>query len=181
MTLLKIARLGHPVLLRPAAPVADPQAPACRMLVQDMIETMLDAEGVGLAAPQVYRSLRLIVALPLSDRDETRSPEPLVLFNPELALEEGPEVLGLEGCLSIPGLRGAVPRAERLRYRGLDRLGAPIEGRAEGFFARILQHEVDHLDGVLFPMRMRDLALLAMTDEAHHLQRAMRAASGEQS
>ncbi len=175
MTLLKIARLGHPVLLRRAAPVADPQAPACRTLVQDMIETMLDAEGVGLAAPQVYRSLRLIVALPVGDRDQPRAVDPLVLFNPELALEGAADVPGLEGCLSIPGLRGIVPRAACVRYRGLDREGAPVDGVAEGFLARILQHEVDHLDGLLFPMRMTDLGLLAVTGETHHLQETLRA------
>jgi peptide deformylase len=179
MTLLKIAHLGHPALLRPALPVDEPRAPECRTLVADMIETMQDADGVGLAAPQVYRSLRLIVALPVRDREERRAPEPLVIFNPELELDGGPEISGLEGCLSIPGLRGMVPRAGRVRYRGQDREGVPIEGTAEGFFARILQHEVDHLDGVLFPMRMRDLSLLAMNDEAHHLREVVLAADEE--
>lgn len=169
MTLLKIARLGHPVLLQPALPVADPRAPEMQRLADDMVETMLDARGLGLAAPQVHRSLRLLVALPIAAREEPRDAAPLVLFNPELEPigAEGEE--GLEGCLSIPGLRGFVPRWRAVRWRGLDRTGAALEGVAEGLFARVLQHEVDHLDGILYLARMSDTRRLAFEAELPHL------------
>ncbi|MDX6750489.1 peptide deformylase [Geminicoccaceae bacterium 1502E] len=173
MTLLKIARLGHPVLLQPAMPVADPRAPEMQRLAADMVETMLDARGLGLAAPQVHQSLRLLVALPIAAREEPRDVAPLVLFNPELepAGEEREE--GLEGCLSIPGLRGFVPRWRTVRWRGLDFAGEPVEGVAEGLFARVLQHEVDHLDGILYLARMSDTRRLAFEAELPHLMEWM--------
>lgn len=169
MTLRKLALLGHPVLLEPAAPVTDATAPEIRRLIDDMLETMLDADGIGLAAPQVYAPLRILVALDLADRAERELASPQILINPELLLEGDPTELAFEGCLSLPGLRGRVPRHRALVYRGLDRDGALVEGRAEGLFARVLQHEVDHLDGVLYPMRMPDLRQLAFTSELRHL------------
>lgn len=162
MTLLKIALMGHPVLLTRAAPVADPREPDLRRLAEAMIATMLDADGAGLAAPQVHVSRRLIVAC-APERDA-----PLVLANPELEPFADPAEDGWEGCLSIPGLRGVVPRAPRLRYRGQDLDGKLVTGEAEGFFARVLQHEVDHLDGVLYPMRMSDLGRLTFLSEMKH-------------
>jgi peptide deformylase len=173
MTLLKIAKLGHPVLLARAQPASDLGDPELRRLVADMIETLADARGLGLAAPQVYRSLRVIVVLPLADRETPREIEPLVLLDPELepcseAVEED-----LEGCLSIPGLRGAVPRWREIAWRARDLDGRPIAGEASGLFARVLQHEVDHLDGILYPSRMRDLRLLATLEESHHLHELM--------
>jgi peptide deformylase len=168
MTLRKIARLGQPVLLNRAVPVDDPGRPDIQILIDDMLETMVDAEGIGLAAPQVYVGLRVIVAMELRDRTEAGTAPVRVLVNPELQPLGDETEMAYEGCLSIPELRGIVPRARRVGYRGLDRQGRAVEGEAEGLFARVLQHEVDHLDGVLFPMRMRDLRHLAFTSEMRH-------------
>lgn len=176
MTLRKIARLGHPVLLARARPIEDPGAPEIRRLAADMVETMRDAGGIGLAAPQVHESLRLLVALPIASREDPRETPPLVLVNPELEPLDGEREEAFEGCLSIPELRGLVPRARRVGWRARDLDGRPLEGEAEGLLARILQHEVDHLDGVLFPMRMTDLRSLAFESE---LRRA--AAAGHRS
>ncbi len=158
MAILKIARMGHPVLLQTAEPVSDPAAPEIRRLIADMIETMHDAQGVGLAAPQVHVPLRLFVY-------RTGAATAAALINPELE-PIGDEVeRGWEGCLSIPGLRGCVPRAKRVRFRGLDAEGRPVSGEAEGMAARVFQHETDHLDGILYPMRMDDLSLFGFTEE----------------
>ena len=158
MAILKIARMGHPVLLREAEPVSDPTAPEIRRLVSDMAETMRDAQGIGLAAPQVHVPLRLFVW-----RGDGSAVS--VLANPEVE-PVGEEVESAwEGCLSIPGLRGCVTRPRRVRYRGLDGEGRPVEGEAEGMAARVIQHETDHLDGVLYPMRMEDFALFGFTEE----------------
>ena len=157
MAILKIARMGHPVLLREAEPVADPTAPEIRRLVADMAETMEDAGGIGLAAPQVHVPLRLFV---------WRTPTgPAVLLNPELEPLGEEMENAWEGCLSIPGLRGCVARHRRVRWRGLDGEGRAVEGEAEGLVARVMQHEADHLDGILYPMRMEDLSLLGFTEE----------------
>ena len=169
MTVRKIARLGHPVLLEAAAPVADPTDPAIRTLAADLIETMRDAGGIGMAAPQVHESLRLLVALPIESREQAADRPPLVLVNPQIKLLGAERPEALEGCLSLPGLRGLVPRAARVAWRGLDLHGRLLEGEARGLFARILQHEIDHLDGVLFPMRMTDLRSLAFESELHRM------------
>lgn len=177
MAILKIARMGHPVLRRPAAPVADPTAPEIRRLVQDMLETMEDAGGTGLAAPQVHVPLRVVIffvagrraALEAALEDgigEGREDVPLtVLINPEIEPLGADEALGPEACLSVPGLVGQVPRWARIRYRGLGLDGEPIAREAAGFHARVVQHECDHLDGILYPQRMTDLSLLAFTSE----------------
>ena len=158
MAILKIARMGHPVLLREAEPVPDPTLPDIRRLVADMAETMRDAQGIGLAAPQVHVPLRLFV---WRGDGNTAS----ALFNPEVE-PLGEEVESVwEGCLSIPGLRGCVTRPRRVRFRGLDGEGRPVKGEAEGMAARVIQHETDHLDGVLYPMRMEDFALFGFTEE----------------
>jgi peptide deformylase len=169
MSILKIARMGHPVLLQPCDAVADPGAPEIRRLVADMMETMMDAPGVGLAAPQVYQPLRLFVFRVPGGR-ETQDPDdtPMgatVLINPTVELIGGDRVLGWEGCLSIPDLRAAVPRASRIRYSGVDCDGNVIAREATGFHARVVQHEYDHLDGVLYPMRMTDFRYFGFTDE----------------
>ena len=157
MAILKIARMGHPVLLGRAAEVPDPAAPEMRRLVADMAETLADAGGIGLAAPQVFQPLRLFL---WRDGEAVRT-----LFTPVLepvgdAVEEG-----WEGCLSIPGLRGRVPRLARIAWRGLDEHGQPASGEAEGLAARVLQHENDHLDGIFYLMRMNDLTQLGFNEE----------------
>jgi peptide deformylase len=161
MAILKIARLGHPVLLARAAPVADPTAPEIARLVADMAETMLDADGLGLAAPQVHVSLRLFVFR----QGEETAPTVGALINPELVPLGEETDTAWEGCLSIPGLRGVVPRARRVGFRALDLQGRVVEGEAEGLLARVFQHEADHLDGILYPMRMPDLSRLGFTEE----------------
>lgn len=181
MSILKIARMGCPTLLQPAAAVA-PKAIAgdgeLQRLIDDMIETLADAGGVGLAAPQVHVGRRVILAMAPPERGAPEEAEDLtVLINPELELVGEADQLGWEGCLSIPGLRGAVPRAPEARYVGYGRDGARIEGVAKGFFARVLQHEVDHLDGVLYPMRMQDFRYFGFDEELTRLEReAARAA-----
>jgi peptide deformylase len=169
MAILKIARMGHPVLLQMCEPVANPGAPEIRRLVADMLETMDDAPGVGLAAPQVHVPLRLFVfRVPPSRAGEEPGDTVLdrsVLINPEIELLTKERVLRWEGCLSIPGLRAAVPRAPRIRYRGVDCDGNPVEREVAGFHAGVVQHEYDHLDGILYPMRMKDFSLFGFTEE----------------
>ncbi len=169
MAILKIARMGHPVLLRQCEPVADPGAPAIRRLVADMMETMEDAPGVGLAAPQVYQPLRLFVfRVPggrASEEPDDAQAGNTVLINPTVELLGDERDMGWEGCLSIPDLRAAVPRARRVRYRGVDCDGNVIEREASGFHARVIQHEYDHLDGILYTMRMTDFRYFGFTEE----------------
>lgn len=174
MAILKIARMGHPVLLQRADPVADPGAPEIRRLVADMIETMEDAGGAGLAAPQVHVPLRLFVFRVPPGRTEPAEGDGemgnTVVINPELELFDGETTLRWEGCLSIPGLRAAVPRRVRLRYKGVDLEGAPVGGFASGFHAGVVQHEYDHLDGILYPMRMTDFSLFGFNEEIARAQ-----------
>src|SRR5688572_26312295 len=165
MAILKIARMGHPVLVQRAQPIEDPSGEELRRLVADMAETMIDAEGIGLAAPQVHRSLRLILFLDAEDRAEVNGRRPLALINPEVEPLEDTLESGWEGCLSIPGIRGVVPRYARIGYRGLTLDGRTIEREAQGLHARVVQHEVDHLDGILYPMRMPDLRELTFETE----------------
>jgi len=169
MAILKIARMGHPVLLTPAAPVADPGAPDIRRLVADMIETMEDAGGAGLAAPQVHVPLRLFVFRVPPGRTQAAEGDgemdTTVVINPELELLGDEMVMRWEGCLSIPGLRAAVPRHARVRYRGTDVDGNPVGAEATGFHAGVVQHEFDHLDGILYPMRMSDFRLFGFNEE----------------
>jgi peptide deformylase len=175
MAILKIARMGHPVLSGVAQPVPDPTAPEIARLVQDMRETMEDAPGTGLAAPQVHVPLRLViftVAEERAAREDGAAGEavPLtVLINPEIEILSDETALGWEGCLSVPGLVGEVPRPTHIRYRATDQHGKAIEREASGFHARVVQHECDHLDGRLYPSRMRDLSRLVFTSELHHL------------
>jgi len=168
LPILKIARLGHPVLLRKAAAIDDPADPQLHRLVHDMVDTLDDAGGVGLAAPQIHVSSRVIIYLVpasrMGDLDTEDVPLTAVL-NPVLTPIGTEKELGWEGCLSIPGMRGAVPRWRRVRLTGQALDGSPIDTAASGFHARVLQHEVDHLDGILYPMRMNDLSLLAYKEE----------------
>lgn len=173
MAILKIARMGHPVLLQKCQPVEDPGAPEIRRLVADMMETMEDAPGVGLAAPQVYQPLRLFVFRVPGGRQtqfaEDTETGNTVLINPTVEFLGEEATLGWEGCLSIPGLRGAIPRAARIRYTGVDCDGNTIQREAAGFHARVVQHEYDHLDGILYPMRVQNFRLFGFEEE---LQRA---------
>jgi peptide deformylase len=180
LAILKIARMGHPVLLEHAAPVPDPAHPEIQRLVDDMIETMLDAGGVGLAAPQVHVPLRLFVFhLPAGraaqgDGDEAGSElPPQAVINPVITPIGEERRLGWEGCLSIPGLRAAVPRFAQIRYTGLGRDGSPIDREADGLHAVIVQHEYDHLDGILYPMRMNDFSKMGFTEELTRFQPAL--------
>ena len=170
MTLLKIARMGHPVLLQTAEVLADPTARNVGRLLEDMVETMEDAAGVGLAAPQVYEGKRVIIFKSPRERGEDGGTEsdfsPLTaLINPEFEPVQDELALGWEGCLSIPGITGAVPRYSHIVYRGYLPNGQEVEREATNFHARVVQHEIDHLDGVLFPMRMTDLSLLSFNEE----------------
>jgi peptide deformylase len=170
MSILKLARMGNPVLRAVAKAVDDPSSAEIRQLVGDMVETMVDAGGVGLAAPQVHVSLRVIVFCVPAQRT-TGVPDDVAvdltaIVNPVIEPVGDDISLGWEGCLSIPGLRGAVPRAARIRYRGLDLNGDRIEREVAGFHARILQHECDHLDGILYPERMKDLRLMGFSEES---------------
>ena len=180
MAIRKIARMGNPVLSRVAPPIADPTAPEVERLARDMQDTLIDIGGSGIAAAQVFESTRLVVYR-LSKRlqaEAAGAAEPwVVMANPVVTLLEEPSALGWERCLSIPGLHGKVPRARRVhcRYQRLD--GSAVEHEAEGAHAVLLQHECDHLDGILYPMRMTDLALLEFDAEPGHLAADM--AAGE--
>ncbi|MBM3523606.1 MAG: peptide deformylase [Alphaproteobacteria bacterium] len=169
MAILKIARMGHPVLGRRADEVGDPTAPEIRRLVADMIETMQDANGAGLAAPQVHVPLRVVVfRVPAHRAQADLLPRPegiVVLVNPVIEPLGADETVGWEGCLSVPGMMGAVPRFERIRYRGFGLDGTLSVYEADGFHARVVQHECDHLDGVLYPQRMTDLSQFGFADE----------------
>ncbi len=177
MAILKIARMGHDVLVDRASSIEDPSAERIQRLIGHMKETMADAQGIGLAAPQVYQSLRLIMFLDIPDREEGANRPPVVLINPTIEPLDDRMELGIEGCLSIPGLQGLVPRSARIGYRGLSPEGRMIEREADGLHARVVQHEVDHLDGLLYPMRMNDLTQLSFDTEMKHvIERAQRKA-----
>jgi peptide deformylase len=168
VSILKVARIGHPVLRARAVDVAPDLIAAAetQRLIDDMIETMHEYDGVGLAAPQVHVGLRLAV-IEVSEEDE-RAEEgvPLtVLVNPVLRPLGDKTVNGWEGCLSIPDLRGRVPRLRRLELRALDRKGKPFRLEAADFFARVIQHECDHLDGSVYLDRMEDARSLSFIDE----------------
>jgi peptide deformylase len=168
MAILKIARMGHPVLLQRADPVPDPGAPEIRRLVADMIETMEDAPGAGLAAPQVHVPLRLFVFRVQPGRAETPEDTPVgntVLINPAIEPVGDGRVMRWEGCLSIPGLRAVVPRHARIRYTGVDCDGQTVQAEVGGFHAGVVQHEYDHLDGILYPMRVTDFRLFGFQED----------------
>jgi len=165
MTVRTILKMGDPRLLRIAPPVERFATAALRELVADMFETMRSVNGAGLAAPQIGVDLQLVIfGFNRNDRYPDAPPVPeTVLLNPVIeplgdAIEEG-----WEGCLSVPGLRGVVPRFARIRYRGVDAEGRPIAREAEGFHARVVQHECDHLIGTLYPMRIRDFSRFGFT------------------
>ena len=166
MAILKVARMGHPVLRAKARALdkGEIKGVAIQRLIDDMIETMVEYHGVGLAAPQVHESVRIFVAA-LDAAEEGEEPEPAVVINPEISIVGGDIVEDWEGCLSIPDIRGRVPRAREIRVRAMDRKGDRVELRAHDFPARVIQHETDHLDGVLFFDRMRSFETLSFLDE----------------
>jgi len=166
MSILKVARMGHPVLRAKARLIekADIKGPLIQKLIDDMLETMTEYHGVGLAAPQVHEDVRLFVAgLDAANDDEPA--EPIAIINPEIEVVGSEVVEDWEGCLSVPDIRGRVPRAREIRVRALDRRGDRIELRAQKFAARVIQHETDHLDGVLFFDRMRSFESLTYLEE----------------
>jgi len=158
-TVRPVLRMGHPLLRQVAAPVGAFGTPDLRALVADMNDTMRSLDGAGLAAPQIGVSLRVVIfEVSASPRYPGVEEVPYtVLINPVLEPLGDEMEDGWEGCLSVPGMRGLVPRFRRLRYRGRDLEGSPIDRTVEGFHARVVQHEVDHLDGILYPQRIRDL------------------------
>ncbi len=194
MAILKIAKMGAPVLRARAQEVPDPTVPKIRALVADMVETLADAGGVGLAAPQVHEPLRIVIfhrpreatepedaadaqdieesgnagdpaADQVAPEDDEDSGPLFILVNPVIEPLSDETALDWEACLSVPRMRGVVPRFTRIRYSGLGLDGKPVIFEPEGFHARVVQHECDHLDGILYPQRMTDLRLLGFDDE----------------
>ena len=172
MAILKVAHMGHPVLRAKAKPLApaDIKHPAFQNLIEDMLDTMAEYHGVGLAAPQIHEGLRLFVGVlesskPAKDGEEAAEVEPIAVINPEITPVGADVVEDWEGCLSIPDIRGRVPRAREIRLRGLDREGARLDLSLKDFHARVAQHETDHLDGILFFDRMRTFESLTFLDE----------------
>jgi len=170
MSILKVARMGHPVLRAKARTVNkhELRGAALQRLIDDMLETMAEYHGVGLAAPQVHEGLRLFVATLDADDDDgdgDGDAEPLAIVNPEITVVGADVVEDWEGCLSIPGVRGRVPRAREIKVRAYDRKGDRIELSAHDFPARVIQHETDHLDGILFFDRMKSLETLTFLEE----------------
>jgi peptide deformylase len=165
MTIRTILKMGDSRLIRPAEPVLDFSTPALAELVIDLFDTMAAAGGVGLAAPQIGVGLQVVVfGFERTERypDAEHVPE-TILVNP-IITPQGDEEEGWEGCLSVPGLRGWVPRFKRIRYQGFDARGEPIDRTVEGFHARVVQHECDHLIGKLYPMRVRDFSRFGYTE-----------------
>ena len=169
MSLLKVARMGHPVLRNRAREIerAELRHASMQKLIDDMIDTMHEYHGVGLAGPQVHEGLRIFVAAIAPQEDEPLSPndKPMVFINPVITPIGSDIVEDWEGCLSIPDVRGTVPRARAIKVAALDRDGGRIDITSKDFPARVIQHETDHLDGVLFLDRMRSFHTLAFLDE----------------
>lgn len=166
MTVRALLKMGDPRLLAPAAPVTAFDTPELEVLIADMFDTMTVSGGVGLAAPQIGVDLQVVVfGFERSERYPDAPPVPqTVLLNPVITPLDDVTEEGWEGCLSVPGLRGMVPRSVKIRYQGFDPQGQPIDRIAEGFHARVVQHECDHLLGVLYPMRIKDFRRFGYTE-----------------
>lgn len=172
MAVLPVLRMGNPLLLQKAKPVTAFGTAELDALIEDMEDTMAHMSGAGLAAPQIGVGLRVVI---FGQKEETavkneRYPDAdivpyTVLINPVLTIIDDEKEDGWEGCLSVPGMRGLVPRHTKLKYAGFDQFGNPIERVVSGFHARVVQHECDHLDGVLYPMKMPDLSNFGYIDE----------------
>lgn len=167
MAILKIANLGNPVLRIPAEPVKNIQAPEIQRLIDDMIETMREYHGVGLAAPQVHRSLQIVTIEGEQEKDAPQSvpASPTILINPRFLPTSDRTAEDWEGCLSIPNLRGKVPRYSEIEVQAHDRRGKLLTLKASEFFARVIQHEYDHLIGTVFLDRMKSLETLTFLEE----------------
>ena len=167
MSILKVARMGHPVLRARARAIErnDIGTAPVQELIDDMLDTMAEYHGVGLAAPQVHEGLRIFVASLDAGEDGDGEPEPHVIINPEISVVGSDIVEDWEGCLSIPDVRGRVPREREINVRALNRHGERIQLNAHDFAARVIQHETDHLDGILFFDRMRSFESLTFLDE----------------
>ncbi len=167
MAVRKILKMGNPFLLQVAQPVTAFDTPALHQLVADMFDTMAAADGAGLAAPQIGVGLRVVIfGVEANPRYPDVEPVPTtVLVNPVIEILDPTPEEDWEGCLSVPGLRGLVPRPRRIRYRGFDHYGRPIAREADGFHARVVLHECDHLDGILYPMRIRDMRQFGFESE----------------
>jgi peptide deformylase len=163
----EVLRMGHPVLREKAKPIEQTGTPELRQLIADMKETMAAKNGAGLAAPQIGVSQRVVIfGVDKNPRYPDAEEVPFtVLVNPKLTMLTRDVESDWEGCLSVPGMRGVVPRYTKLRYTGTDEEGNPIDRVAEGFHARVVQHECDHLDGILYPQRMQDMSTFGFTKE----------------
>jgi len=166
MTVRRVLKMGDPVLFRVAEPVQEFDSPALQALITDMFDTMAALSGAGLAAPQIGVSRRVVIfGVEANPRYPDAEPVPTtVLINPVLEFLTQDAEDGWEGCLSVPGMRGLVSRCTHLRYSGFDQHGTPIAREAHGFHARVVQHECDHLDGILYPMRLKDMRLFGYED-----------------
>jgi peptide deformylase len=169
MSILKIARMGHPILHQTATPVTDYEDPELSPLIEDMIQTLRDSGGIGLAAPQVHVSKRIVIFFIPEDRgakeDAGIGVDLTVMLNPEIQYLSSETNVDWEACLSVPGLMGAVKRYSNIKYSWVDIRGVKQEREAMGFHARAVQHECDHLDGKLYPMRMDDFEAFGFSDE----------------
>ncbi|WP_020181831.1 peptide deformylase [Methylotenera sp. 1P/1] len=166
MAIRTVLRMGDPILLQKAAAVTQFDTPELHALIQDMQDTMAHMNGAGIAAPQIGVSLRVVIfGVGSNPRYPDAEQVPYtVLINPTLNPVGDAQEDGWEGCLSVPGFRGVVPRYERLHYNGFDQYGNTIDRLVSGFHARVVQHECDHLDGILYPMRIQDLTKFGFTD-----------------
>jgi peptide deformylase len=166
MAIRQVLRMGDPVLLRVAPPVSEFNTPALDALIADMFETMAAMNGAGLAAPQIGVSQRVVIfGVDANPRYPDAEAVPMtVLINPTIDILDRETEDAWEGCLSVPGMRGLVSRYRRLRYTGFDQYGQRLEREAAGFHARVVQHECDHLDGILYPMRIKDMRLFGYED-----------------
>ena len=167
MAVREVLRMGHPALRERARPVECFATPELRALVQDMMDTMAFRNGAGLAAPQIGESVRVVIfGVERNPRYPDAEEVPFtVLVNPQITFLTKEIEEGWEGCLSVPGMRGVVPRFTKLRYTGFDAEGRPVDREAEGFHAVVVQHECDHLDGILYPMRMTDMSRFGFIEE----------------
>ncbi len=167
MAVQQVIRMGHPLLTKVASPVEQFNTHELDALVQDMFDTMAALNGAGLAAPQIAVSKRVVIfGVEANPRyPEVEAVPMTVLINPQISVLDSSEEVDWEGCLSVPGLRGLVPRNRKIHYSGYDQRGQALERTADGFHARVVQHEVDHIDGILYPQRIRDMRSFGFESE----------------